>query len=69
MLTIFLVVLIVSGLFAVPQPEPRVIVMIQVQQVASECRPLPTARVHKNGPVQALAEPDDQPGRAIDIVA
>lgn len=68
MLGLLFLAAIIGCLYIIPQPETRVI-MIQVQQVVIEAQPLPTARVHKNGLVPALAEPDDQPGRVIDIIA
>lgn len=68
MLTIFFVVLIIGGLFAIPQPETRVIIVIRVQQVTTECQSLCGPLVHKDGRVRALDGPEGEPGRVIDIV-
>lgn len=57
--------LIVGALFAAPQPETRVIVLIQVQPVAIERQSLPAARVHRNGRTYALAASKDPPDHVI----
>ncbi len=69
MLGLLFLAAIIGYLCIIPQPETRVIVMIQVQQVVIEVQPLPAARVHKNGRAYALAASEDPPDRVIDIVA
>ncbi len=60
---------IIGCLFIIPQPETRVIVLIQVQQVVIERQSLPAARVCTNGRAYALAASEDPPEHVIDIVA
>ncbi len=69
MLGILFLAAIIGYLYTIPQPETRVIVMIQVQQVVIEAQSLPAARVHKSGRAYALAASQDPPDRVIDIVA